>query len=806
MDATITTCYHCGLPCDQHIGGEGKFFCCEGCRSVYEILKENHLEQFYQLNKRPGTSMKAAGDTRFDFLDDLNAQNRLLKYRDAAVAKVVFRVPGIHCSSCVYLLEHMHLLHPGVASAQVNFPKREVLITYSHEQISLREVAELLWRIGYAPVLQLDSLEEKASVNMRPYYIKLAIAFFAFGNIMLLSFPEYLGLAGTDATYRKYFGYLNFALSLPVVFYCAEEFFRTAWYAIKSRSLNMDVPIALGIAVMFLRSTYEVFSHHGGGFFDTLASLVFLMLVGRLFQNKTFAALSFDRDYKAYFPIAVTVVQEDGEKQVPLSDVRKGDTLMIRNGELVPADAILVSGTAAIDYSFVTGEATPIVRRPGDLVYAGGKQVGGIITLSVEKEVSHSYLTELWNHDAFKKDSNRTLTSLATRVSNWFTPVILLIALGAFLFWLRVDAARAVNAFTSVLIIACPCALALSSPFALGTVMRLLARKNCYLKNTITIEKLAAINAVVFDKTGTLTDTKKAQVSFVAEMGASAAQHQQWMVWIAALVRHSSHPLSKKVSSHLQAVQLATLTDFKEEEGRGVSGVVDGHRIYAGSKKYIFGDDYPGVNADSDFRHASKVYVRIDDQVPGFFLIKNEYRQGFADLMQRVSAAFDVFILSGDNDAERGFLSKYLPEKNLIFHQDPENKLEFIDDLQQRGHQVMMVGDGLNDAGALRKADVGMTLTDDINNFTPACDVILHASEFSQIPWLFAAAKKSIGVVKASFAISLCYNVIGLYFAIQGTMSPIVAAILMPISSVTIILFTTIASSVVLHQARRKEE
>ncbi|MFN8311009.1 MAG: heavy metal translocating P-type ATPase metal-binding domain-containing protein [Chitinophagales bacterium] len=792
-----TVCYHCGTPCDGHLIAHSKTFCCNGCKTVYEILDSNNLTEFYDLNAGAGTSFKNAGPKkRYEYLDDEVVQRQLIRFSNGNTCRVILTIPAIHCTSCIFLLENLYRIVHGIESSKVHFTKREAHITFDKRKISLRDVVEKLTAIGYEPNIQLDSLnEQKTNFFLRRYYIKIGVAFFAFGNIMLLSFPEYLGLdAITESPFRKIFGYINFVLALPIVLYCASEFFSSAYHALKRKSLNMDVPIALGILAMFFRSSYEIFSYTGAGYFDTLAGLILFMLIGRFFQNKTYEALSFEREYQSYFPVAVTLKNNDKEQQIPLIKLRVGDRILVRNMELIPADAVLLSKNANIDYSFVTGEATPVFRKNGDTIYAGGKQIGGAVEMEVIKEVSQSYLTQLWNDAAFGKQAKENITTLASKVSRWFTPAILLIAIGALLYWLPTDAARAWNAFTSVLIIACPCALALSSPFTLGNVMRLLGRRKIFLKDAITVEKLDQVTAVVFDKTGTLTNTKNAKIEFVNDEGMLAELHAEELKLVKSLVYHSSHPLSKKVNDLLQQVPRYETENFVEADGRGIEGWIAEHHVKAGSKKYIYGENYPGVNAESDFRHASKVYVSIDGEVKGFFLIKNEYRKGFGSLMKTLAEHVSVYVLSGDNDAEKNFLKQYIPAENLVFNQSPSGKLNFIRSLQDQGKQVMMVGDGLNDAGALKQADVGLVISDDANNFSPACDVILDASQFEHLNGLLNATHKGMGVIKVSFGISLLYNCFGLWMAVTGTMSPIFAAILMPISSITIITFTTLAS------------
>lgn len=801
---TQNVCFHCGENCETDINFDGKHFCCEGCKSVYSLLAESNLCNYYDFNNHPGISLnQEISSTKFAYLQDPQIIQQLLSFNDGNLSVVTFYIPQIHCSSCIYLLENLYRIKKGVLRSNVNFMKREATITFDNTATSLRQVVEALTQIGYEPSINLNDLQHKEkNQHLRRYYLKIGVSFFSFGNIMLLSFPEYLGIdIVAERAYRTFFGYLNFALALPVVFYSAGEFFLSAWSALKEKTLNIDVPIVLGIIAMFVRSSYEVFSHTGAGYFDTLASLVLLMLVGRLFQNKTYDTLSFDRDYKSYFPVSVTVVNNQSETSIPLTKLRVGDRLLIRNQELIPADAVLVEGTANIDYSFVTGEATPITKCKGDLIFAGGKHLGSAIQLDVLKDVSHSYLTQLWNDGIFKKEEGKNITSLANQMSRWFTPIVLLVAVAAASFWWNKDFARAMNAFTSVLIITCPCALALSSPFTLGNALRLLSKNGIHLKNALTIEKLARVKSIVFDKTGTLTNTKNARVEFISldkeefnsQIDTELTVYEKSLV--KSLVYHSSHPLSKKVYEHLKGIETFQTLHFKEEEGQGIEGWVDENCVKVGSKRYLVGNKNEDNSTVSDFRHASKVYVGINGKVRGFFLVKNEYRKGFGELIKSLRNRCAIYVLSGDNDAEKNFLKQFVDEKNLIFHQQPSDKLHYIKNLQKSGSEVMMVGDGLNDAGALKQADVGLVIADDVNNFSPACDGIIEATQFEKLNALLNFSKDAISVIKMSFLISILYNIIGLAFAVQGTMSPLIAAVIMPISSITIILFTTLGSA-----------
>jgi P-type Cu+ transporter len=381
-----TTCYHCGDECqDERILFAEKNFCCEGCKTVYEILNASDLTDFYNIEKNAGLSLKGRKTEQYTWLDDPEAAEKVLTFKDEKQSKLTLYLPQIHCASCIWLLENLHRFSPAIFSTKVNFLKREATITFDHGATSLRKVAELLASIGYPPDLNLGTLEGKARkpVSRRLIY-QLGVAGFAFGNIMLLSFPEYLGLQESEIWMRQLFGWLNLALATPVAFYCGRDYLDSAWATLRTRQLSIDVPLALGIVVLYFRSAFEIVSNTGAGYMDSLAGLVFFLLIGKWFQQMTYHRISFDRDYKSYFPVAATRLvrslrpdKSDPElESVSVNKLEPGDRILLRNGELVPADGILKNGIAKLDYSFVTGEAEPVERRAGEKIYAGGRHLG----------------------------------------------------------------------------------------------------------------------------------------------------------------------------------------------------------------------------------------------------------------------------------------------------------------------------------------------------------------------------------------------------------------------------------------------
>ena len=788
-----TTCYHCGEHCEhQDIYIEDKFFCCDGCKMVYEILNENDLCTYYDLEgDKAGISLKSSKDvSEYEVLEDVDVQKRLIDFENDTIVKVTFYMPQIHCTACIWLLENLYKLQPGIAQSKVNFLKKETYITYKKSAITLREVVRLLASIGYAPEINLKDLDEdnpKRSKTDKTFFYKLGVAGFAFGNIMLLSFPEYLGLnKAFEGDFARFFSYLNIALALPVLFFSATEYYLSAWLSLKQKQPNIDIPIALGITVLFLRSLFEILSQTGAGYLDSMAGLVFFLLIGKWFQRKTYDTITFERDYKSYFPISATRRLQNKTETIALTKLDKGDTIIVKNQELIPSDAMLIKGRANIDYSFVTGEAEPIRKKIGETIYAGGRQIGEAIEVTLTKKVSQSYLTQLWNDEAFTKPATE-FNLMIDKIGRWFTIAILIIAFGTGIYWLINDATLAMNAFTAVLIIACPCAIALNIPFALGNALRILGNNKFYIKNTDVLERMQNITDIVFDKTGTLTSTSKNQLTYE---GTDLTDYELYLVQ--TLTYQSTHPISQEITKSISnnvsktTDAAASILNYTEFVGQGISAEIDGNRVRLGSEGFIF---------NIKVSNSRGTFVEINDEVKGYFTLKNTYRNGIQKLVADLQNRFKLSLLSGDNDRERENLSSIFQSQQLHFNKKPEDKLHYIKTEQKSGKKVMMLGDGLNDAGALKQSEVGIAVSENLNQFSPACDAILDASELSKLSLFINYVQRSMTLVRFGYILSLIYNLIGLSFAVQGLLEPVIAAILMPLSSVTVVVFGMVSTS-----------
>ena len=778
-------CFHCGQEIEKdRIFFDEKAFCCNGCKSVYEILNANNLGNFYELNKNSGIRPDE-NLSQFDYLDTPEIFEKVVDFSEGNTSVVTFKIPVIHCSSCIWLLESLQDLNTNIRYSQVNFTKKTLQVSFNQNELPLSELAKFLTNLGYKPVISLETADKKEAAVDRSLTIKVAVAGFAFGNAMMFAFPEYLNTGSSVdfwlEEFAPFFRFLTFLLSIPVVVYSASDYYKSAWFGLKNKIVNIDVPIVLGILVLFFRSVYEIATNYGPGYFDTLCGLLFFMLLGKIFQKRTYSALSYDRDYKSFYPIAVTKVDFGGQQQnILLSDIKIGDRILVRNQEIIPVDAVLINGEGNIDNSFITGESATITKNPGDKIFAGGKQIGSILELEVIKTVNQSYLTQLWNKEAFRKEE-LGLDTLVNEISKYFTFIILGITLLAGIYWYQIDFEKMFQVVSAILIVACPCALALSTPFTMGHIMRILGRNKMYVKDAHTIEKMAKIDTLVFDKTGTITYNKKANISFE---GQEIAEFD--LKNIKSLLKNSNHPLSKSLYEFLEVQdEYLPIENFKETAGKGYEATVRGKVYKIGSAKFTHQEAKSLETA---------VYIERDGEFLGKFIFKNEYRDGLAEMAKELKD-YKIHVLSGDNSSEEQTLKNLIPNiTEMRFSQSPEDKLEYIKSLQDQGKKVAMLGDGLNDAGALKQSNIGIAIADDTNSFTPSSDVIMNGGVLTKLHDYFALTKDAMIIVKLTFGISFLYNVVGLTAAVLGEMSPLFAAILMPLSSISVVAFTSLST------------
>lgn len=833
---TLNICYHCKNEFDNEvINYDDHQFCCNGCQFVYEILRDNNLGDYYNLQDDTKNKPVKNLELDYNFLSEQLILDKLILFQKNNISKVKLRLPDIHCASCLWLLENLSEFFTGVNYVNVNFLEKEAFITFDNTETNLLEISKFLSKIGYPPSFNLADLDESQFVNnnkkeLRTLYIKVGIAFFCFGNLMMLAFPEYFSKGDYTHQLKGFIEALNLLFIIPIT-YTAWDYFKSAYNSVKYKYISIDIPIAIGLVSLIGRSIFEISTGTGPGYVDSYGGFTFFLLLGKLFQMKTYSNIKFERDFRSYFPLSVIKVVDEVKQSVSINEIKQSDELFIRNGEIIPTDSILLSKNAMIDYSFVTGESEPINLEEGAKIYAGGKLFGNAINIKAEKKYNQSYFTELWDKNNSAnintannilnknngnlqskniKNNEQNLTSISEQVGKRFTIIISLLSILGFLYWVRIDVGIAFNVFTSIMVVACPCAIAVSLPFSFGSTLRILGRNGVYFKNNFIVEKLDKINTIILDKTGTLTEINNSKVNLITKKTLSKDDY----VAIRLLTENSIHPVSNHISKFINNLlndnenldkelydninPKVVIEDFNEINGKGIIGTINGIEYKLGSKSWLFSDN--GVfeeknNDKQNFLNEKGVFLFRNGQYIAKFEIISTFRNGLDKLFNNLSKNYKLIILSGDNDKDKFELDRITNgaitsgKIKASFENTPEKKAEAIKNLNNNGDFTLMIGDGLNDSMALETANIGMAVTENNSNFTPGADIIILGDKVAKLDLVLDLAKKTKLTVYLSFGLSFLYNIVGVYFGLRGELTPLLAAIIMPVSSITVVLF-----------------
>lgn len=729
----------------------------------------------------------------YNFFDEKKVSDKITDYKQKNISCIHFFIPTIHCGSCVFSLETLPKYNKYILYSFVDINYKKIWITYDNRKIKISELAFILDNIGFSPSTNLESIEEKKEEKLnnilfnRRILGKIVISFFCFGNIMLLAIPEYIGSL-EDLWYinnRNFFRFTMLTLSIPIVILSFNDYIKSAFLELKKFIININIPISIGIIVLFFWSSYEIFFDISQGYFDSLSGFYLFLLISRLFHTYTHDKIfSFNKkSYKSFYPVLITKVSnQKKEEKVFLSSIKKNDLILIRNEEIIPVDSILVKGRALLDNSFITGESYLIKKNIGEKIYAGSKHKGEILQLKVLKEMDHSYLSILWKKNKSKKRLKKEKSNLIlNKYSKYFTLLILSISIFSGLYWFIKGNIRNIFQSTfSVLIITCPCSIVLSSPLIFGNIIKFLSKKGFYVKNIFTMEKMSYITTLVFDKTGTLTDPNKEKLIFFGKINYNEKK------MIASLLRNSNHPLSQKILKTLSINNFFLIKNFLEIPGKGLKCTINNFSVKIGSPKFL------GMKFKNE---KTVVAVSIKEKLLGYFIFGNFYRKKIKNIFKKLKN-YKIVILSGDNNKlEKKYLKSIFSNSlKILFNQNPEEKSSYIKKLQKNGEKVMMFGDGINDCAALNQSDIGVAVSDQPTNFFPNCDVFLQSKNIDKIYYFLKISKISRKLVITNLIISLLYNIIGIIFAVSGKLSPFLSAILMPISSFTVIIFSVLST------------
>lgn len=763
-------CAHCGTPVEAE---HEPAFCCTGCATVHAALADAGLSSFYALRARLGdvggptaTSVQAGSFRHFDdpaFLE-----------RFAHGDRIELAVEGVHCAACVWVVEQLPRIVPGVTQARLDFGRARVHLQWDQDQVPLSAIAEELAKLGYPPRPVGAAGEAARRRADRRALIRLGISAALAGNAMLLAFALYSG-ADRDAMFSRPFEWLSLLLAIPAVTYGAWPFYRAAWAGLRVRVLHLDLPIAIGLLAGFFYSVFETIRGGGEVWYDTVTLLVFLLLAGRYAQQRgQQAAMNRAELLAALTPGRATRWRDSDWESVAASSLQSGDRVRVRSGESLPGDGEVVAGEGHIDQRLLTGEARPVPVLPGGHVFAGTVNLGNPIEVRLTAVGGDTRVGHLMARAGAEDQERAPLVALADRLTGWFVAIVLGLALLGGIAWWFVDPSQALGVAVALLVVTCPCALGLATPVALAVARGQAARAGILFRSTAAIERLATIDRVCFDKTGTLTEGR------LAVVGAALTPEQTR--WVGAVASASVHPVSRALAAW--AGSTLQPTEVKEIPGTGITGVVDGHTIEIGSPLRLAGaqafhtDQHTATTAGH-----TPVLIRIDGQAVALVAVGDRIRPESAPAIAALQAAgVQVEILSGDHPDAVAAVARQLGVSIAHGGATPEDKARSV-----ATGLTAMVGDGLNDAAALRAARVGLAVHGGAEVALQVADAFLTRAAPALVVEAREGARRALSVVRRGLAFSLIYNAIFASLALAGLISPLVAAVLMPLSGLTVV-------------------
>ncbi|MBO1924691.1 heavy metal translocating P-type ATPase [Thiomicrorhabdus sp. 6S3-12] len=802
------SCFHCGQAIPEGdlilkpIENEEREFCCHGCASVCEVIYESGMQSFYQ--RTPDGELLSpppAPNKDIDFYDYDEVQEQYVDNLGER-REITLMSEAIHCAACVWLIEHTLANVDGIMMARVNFTNKQIKLRWDNSQIKLSDIIKKLNSIGYDATPYDASASEAAYRKAnRDLLYRLGFAGFAMMNVMWFSVALYTG-ASEDLEYRNYFHWLELVIATVTLAYSGQPFFKGAYTALKGRTVGMDVSISLGMMTTYLYSCWVTMHPENVGevYFDTLIDFMFLLLIGRYLEaiskNK---AVDASRRLMELQPKVARKVDAGEEQIVPVRTLTRGMQILVKPGEQFPADGLVVSGESLVNESMLSGESREISKRQGSKVAAGTLNIDGTLTVEVESILQNTQLGRIVHMVEEAQGSKAPIQCTADKIMPWFVTVTLSLAVFSFVYWLfNADIEFAIMTATAVLIITCPCAFGLATPMAIAVASGVSARHGILIKNGTVLETLRDMDHFVFDKTGTLTKGKM-KLTATEWLDDSIKQKSVYDA-VAAIENRSEHSLGKAlfesicVQQNLLARELPQVDEFKTISGKGVYGCIDGVKWHMGTARWLeeLSIELPLTLLDRTRKHAemaqTAVWIACNDAVQAVFYLEDEIREDAAELIQLLKArGKEVTLLSGDLTVVAERVAAQLGGLNVIAEVLPEDKNAQIQKLQRQGQRVAMVGDGINDAPALVRADVGIALGSGTDVSMESADIVLMNNHLLAVETAVALSDRTLKTIKQNIASSITYNLIMVPLAMSGALTPLIAAITMPLSSLVVI-------------------
>lgn len=807
MDTAIpSTCFHCQNPIPKNliitakIQGEDRYYCCSGCQTVSELISAMGKDYFYDL--RGSSNLEPIVSYKSDDAENLDSEVTYAEFVssvDSVYSEVYVNITNIHCSACVWLNEKVLSETKGIKKVRINFSTGRANIVWDNSILKLSQIFAIIQSIGYIPKLYAPWKKEKATNNYATdLLIRMVVAAFSFGSIMAFTVSLYAGyFTGIDLGFKRLFHFYSWLIATPVYIYSGVPFFRGAYYGLKNKTLNMDFLLILGISLAYFYSVYVTLTDKGEVYFDSVCTIFFFILIGKYLEavSRNIANRKIN-SLLSKLPELCTVIENGIEQKVPSNRVKKEDLILVKAGERLSVDGVLESEHGYVDESFLTGESKPVSKKKGDKVYAGSLSITNAIHLKVINSSQNSTLSILQKmiEDALleKPSIQRKTDKIATK----FISIVLFVAASTFLGWFLYSNNFETSLINSiaVLIVACPCALGLAIPSTLVINNIINSEKGIILKNLDIIEPLSKLDTLIFDKTGTLTEGTLS----VTEEKLTQPEISKKLVY--ALEKKSTHPIAKSiVSAFSKTENTQTLesnvivNEIEEIQGYGIRGNLScenkDYRVSIGTFEFI--QKYIQLNSAKEEQNnlGTIVYISINEEYYGYIQLNDTPRSGVKEEIKKLkNRVKDIRLLSGDNSQNVTRIAKELGIENYKGELKPEEKLFFLNELQNESKIVGMVGDGINDAGILAKSNVGISLELASDISIDKSDIILMKNDLRGVRLSIEYARLTSRAIKQNIGISFLYNSIMLPLAAFGYMQPVYCALFMTLSSLTVVL------------------
>lgn len=786
-------CAHCGLDVPRAlIDNDAEHqFCCRACEHAWKLIHACGLERYYTFRDRSPGRLRDASDDGYSEYDSPSFVEMYHSTLPGGAREAELAIAGLHCPACVWLLESLPRMVEGVIDARVSFARGTISLRWNPDSVRLSHIARVIDDLGYPsrPSREQSASDRRTREN-RAMLVRLGVSGAIAGNVMLISFALYSGEhSGIAREHEILLRVLTWILGMTSLLWPASIFYRGALSALRRGRLHLDLPIAIGLIAGGIAGTWHTITGQGDLYFDSITSVVFLLLIGRMLQQRhtRWASDAVELLYTVTPHVARRLAPGGEVAEVDISEIATGDLIEVRAGDTIAVDGIITQGASCVDTSFLSGESVPVEIGIGDIVRAGTINVRDRVVVRVEASGSKTQIARIMELVERASRQEAPIVRLTDRIAGWFVGIVIMLAGLCALLWWWVDPSRVFNNTTALLIVSCPCALGLATPMAISVAIGRASRRGILVRHGEALELLARRGTLWLDKTGTLT---KNQVEIQGYRGDESARR-----FAGAVEAHATHPYARAIHEAYNDPATREATDVVNTIGGGVSGVVEGHRVLVGTRAFLrehraeISEAMRSAHDDSLEKGHTPVLIALDGVARGVVSLADSLRDDAGDSVDALRAmGWSVGILSGDHEHIVESVGSHLglEREVCVGGATPVTKHELMQEHEASG-PVVMVGDGVNDAAALRRADVGVAMHGGAEATELAADVTIATPGVRPLVELFEGARRTIVVIKRNLALSLCYNALTATLALAGVLTPLIAAVLMPISSLTVI-------------------